>query len=223
MVRAEEFFKGLFEVDLAAGELVAAVEIPAQLKDERSVFLELARRHGDYAIVGSSRSHEALRTQACLFRACEQTRSSQAQVARGGEGRAADARGRSLQLSFDQAAPREGPPRSAHGTGSDHHRDGERHAGDAQRCRAPAPGRFPARRAGAHRLAHRLRARRVRRVHPARQRRHRARLPDARGAGGRLPRGHDRRGCPTRRSSRSCRRPSTRKTRCNAASAPREC
>jgi aerobic carbon-monoxide dehydrogenase medium subunit len=52
MVRAEEFFKGLFEVDLAAGELVAAVEIPAQLKDERSVFLELARRHGDYAIVG---------------------------------------------------------------------------------------------------------------------------------------------------------------------------
>ena len=27
-------------------------EIPAQLKDERSVFLELARRHGAYAIVG---------------------------------------------------------------------------------------------------------------------------------------------------------------------------
>ena len=52
MVRAEEFFKGLFEVDLRAGELVTAVEIPALLKDERSVFLELARRHGDYAIVG---------------------------------------------------------------------------------------------------------------------------------------------------------------------------
>ncbi|HEU4922156.1 MAG TPA: xanthine dehydrogenase family protein subunit M, partial [Burkholderiales bacterium] len=27
-------------------------EIPALLKDERSVFLELARRQGDYAIVG---------------------------------------------------------------------------------------------------------------------------------------------------------------------------
>jgi aerobic carbon-monoxide dehydrogenase medium subunit len=52
MVRAEEFFKGLFEVDLHAGELVTAVEIPALLKDERSVFLELTRRHGDYAIVG---------------------------------------------------------------------------------------------------------------------------------------------------------------------------
>src|SRR5262249_22073789 len=47
LVRAQEFFKGLFEVDLAPGELVAAVEVPAQLKDQRSVFLELARRHGD--------------------------------------------------------------------------------------------------------------------------------------------------------------------------------
>jgi len=26
--------------------------VPAQLKDQRSVFLELARRHGDYAIIG---------------------------------------------------------------------------------------------------------------------------------------------------------------------------
>jgi aerobic carbon-monoxide dehydrogenase medium subunit len=52
MVKAERFFKGLFEVDLQPGELVTAVEIQAQLKDERSVFLELARRHGDYAIIG---------------------------------------------------------------------------------------------------------------------------------------------------------------------------
>jgi carbon-monoxide dehydrogenase medium subunit len=52
MARAEQFFMGLFEVDLQAGELVTAVEIPAQLKDERSVFLELTRRRGDYAIVG---------------------------------------------------------------------------------------------------------------------------------------------------------------------------
>src|SRR5205814_5943619 len=35
-----------------SGELVTAVEIPAQLATERSAFLELARRHGDYAIVG---------------------------------------------------------------------------------------------------------------------------------------------------------------------------
>ena len=52
LVKAETFFKGLFEVDLAPGELIAAVEMPAQLKDQRSAFLELARRHGDYAIVG---------------------------------------------------------------------------------------------------------------------------------------------------------------------------
>jgi carbon-monoxide dehydrogenase medium subunit len=51
-VAAEDFFKGLFEVDLRPGELVVAAEFPAILKDERSVFLELARRHGDYAIIG---------------------------------------------------------------------------------------------------------------------------------------------------------------------------
>jgi carbon-monoxide dehydrogenase medium subunit len=52
IIRAGDFFKGLFEVDLRPGEIVTAVEIPAILKGERSVFLELARRHGDYAIVG---------------------------------------------------------------------------------------------------------------------------------------------------------------------------
>jgi carbon-monoxide dehydrogenase medium subunit len=52
LIRAEDFFKGLFEVDLKAGELVIAVEFVAMLKDERCAFLELARRHGDYAIIG---------------------------------------------------------------------------------------------------------------------------------------------------------------------------
>jgi carbon-monoxide dehydrogenase medium subunit len=51
-VEAKHFFKGLFETDLRPGELVVAMEVPAQLSGERSVFLELARRHGDYAIVG---------------------------------------------------------------------------------------------------------------------------------------------------------------------------
>jgi hypothetical protein len=44
LVKAQHFFKGLFEVDLAPGELVAAVEVPAQLKDQRSVFLEATTR-----------------------------------------------------------------------------------------------------------------------------------------------------------------------------------
>ena len=48
-VPASAFFKGLFETDLRPGELVAAAEFPPA---ERSVFLELARRHGDYAIIG---------------------------------------------------------------------------------------------------------------------------------------------------------------------------
>jgi carbon-monoxide dehydrogenase medium subunit len=51
-VKAREFFKGLFETALAFGELIAAVELPLLGAGYRSVFLELARRHGDYALVG---------------------------------------------------------------------------------------------------------------------------------------------------------------------------
>lgn len=51
-VRAAEFFKGLFETDLRPGELLTAVDFPVAGKTDRSVFLELTRRHGDYAIIG---------------------------------------------------------------------------------------------------------------------------------------------------------------------------
>jgi carbon-monoxide dehydrogenase medium subunit len=51
-VAAEGFFKGLYETDLKAGEVLVAAEFPAQKASDRSAFLELARRHGDYAIVG---------------------------------------------------------------------------------------------------------------------------------------------------------------------------
>lgn len=54
-VAAEKFFKGLFETDLKSGELLVAVEFPAGTKADRSVFLELTRRHGDYAIIGLAR------------------------------------------------------------------------------------------------------------------------------------------------------------------------
>jgi carbon-monoxide dehydrogenase medium subunit len=67
MVRAEDFFKGLFEVDLREGELVVGAEIPAFLKDERSVFLELARRQGDYAIVGLAGVTSASRKRIAFF------------------------------------------------------------------------------------------------------------------------------------------------------------
>ena len=78
MVRAEEFFKGLFEVDLEPGSwwrrsrsraaqgralgVPRACAAPRRLRDRRA-----------------GRSHEALRTQACLFRALEQTCSCQAE------------------------------------------------------------------------------------------------------------------------------------------------
>ena len=48
-VRAVEFFKGLFETDLKQGEILVGAECP---KADKSAFVELTRRHGDYAIVG---------------------------------------------------------------------------------------------------------------------------------------------------------------------------
>jgi carbon-monoxide dehydrogenase medium subunit len=51
-IKAGDFFKGLFETDLKPGELLTAVEFKAQKKDEKSAFLELARRQGDYATIG---------------------------------------------------------------------------------------------------------------------------------------------------------------------------
>lgn len=48
-VKAAQFFKGLFETDLRSAEIIAAAEFPAV---DGSAFVELARRHGDYAIIG---------------------------------------------------------------------------------------------------------------------------------------------------------------------------
>ena len=51
-VPAERFFKALYATDLAPDEILVAAQFPAAAPDARSVFLELARRRGDYAIVG---------------------------------------------------------------------------------------------------------------------------------------------------------------------------
>jgi carbon-monoxide dehydrogenase medium subunit len=51
-VKAREFYRGLFETALGKGEMITAVEFPILGAGYRSAFLELARRHGDYAIVG---------------------------------------------------------------------------------------------------------------------------------------------------------------------------
>jgi carbon-monoxide dehydrogenase medium subunit len=57
-VRAEQFFKGLFETDLKPGELLTAAEFPVAGKSDRSAFHELTRRHGDYAIIGLAAHNE---------------------------------------------------------------------------------------------------------------------------------------------------------------------
>jgi carbon-monoxide dehydrogenase medium subunit len=51
-VKADAFFKGLFETALRPQEMVIAVRVPAANKNTRTGFAELARRHGDYAMVG---------------------------------------------------------------------------------------------------------------------------------------------------------------------------
>jgi aerobic carbon-monoxide dehydrogenase medium subunit len=51
-VAAEDFFKGLYATALKPGELLVAAEFPLSKPGTKSAFGELARRHGDYAMVG---------------------------------------------------------------------------------------------------------------------------------------------------------------------------
>ena len=51
-VKAGDFFKGLFETALGAHDVLTAVRFPAAGAGTRIGFAELARRHGDYAMVG---------------------------------------------------------------------------------------------------------------------------------------------------------------------------
>ena len=51
-VKAGKFFQGLFETALGPHDVLSAVRFPVATADTRVGFAELARRHGDYAIVG---------------------------------------------------------------------------------------------------------------------------------------------------------------------------
>jgi aerobic carbon-monoxide dehydrogenase medium subunit len=51
-VAARDFYKGLFDTDLRAGELIAAVKVAAAQAGTAYGFAELSRRHGDFALVG---------------------------------------------------------------------------------------------------------------------------------------------------------------------------
>jgi len=59
-VAAEDFFKGLYATALKGGELLIAAEFPLPKPGCASAFGELARRHGDYALVGIA-AHGATR------------------------------------------------------------------------------------------------------------------------------------------------------------------
>ena len=58
-IKAADFFKGLFETALQPDEVLTALRVPAAAKDTRVGFAELARRHGDYAMVGLAASARA--------------------------------------------------------------------------------------------------------------------------------------------------------------------
>jgi len=51
-IPAAWFFRGIYTTDLREGEIVTAVAVPVTRTGWRSRFDELARRHGDYALVG---------------------------------------------------------------------------------------------------------------------------------------------------------------------------
>ncbi|MFN3659135.1 MAG: FAD binding domain-containing protein [Pseudolabrys sp.] len=58
-IKAADFFKGLFETALAPQEIVTAIRVPAATAQTRVGFDELARRLGDYALVGLAASARA--------------------------------------------------------------------------------------------------------------------------------------------------------------------
>ena len=58
-IKAQDFFKGLFETALGPQDVLTAIRVPAAGKDTRVGFAELARRQGDYAIVGLAASARA--------------------------------------------------------------------------------------------------------------------------------------------------------------------
>ncbi len=53
-VPAADFFQGLFTVDVAPDEMLVEVRLPPAAAGMGYAFMEVARRHGDYALVGAA-------------------------------------------------------------------------------------------------------------------------------------------------------------------------
>lgn len=54
VISADDFYTGYFDTDLTADELVTAVSFRRLRPGERTAFLEVARRHGDFAICAAA-------------------------------------------------------------------------------------------------------------------------------------------------------------------------
>lgn len=58
-VKADDYFRGLYETAIGPNEMLTAIRVPAAKPEMRYGFSELSRRHGDYAIVGLAASARA--------------------------------------------------------------------------------------------------------------------------------------------------------------------
>ena len=54
VVGADDFFESLFKSAVGDDELLTEIRLPASVKSGRGVFREVARRHGDFALVASA-------------------------------------------------------------------------------------------------------------------------------------------------------------------------
>jgi aerobic carbon-monoxide dehydrogenase medium subunit len=59
MVKADDFFKDLYETALGPRDVLTSIRVPAAGADTRAGFAELARRRGDYAMAGLAASARA--------------------------------------------------------------------------------------------------------------------------------------------------------------------
>src|SRR5437660_11593767 len=66
-IAAQDFFKGLYATALKPGELLVAAEFPLPKPGYASAFGELARRHGDYAMVGGAAPGSGKSVRAAFF------------------------------------------------------------------------------------------------------------------------------------------------------------
>jgi len=66
-VKADDFFKDLYETALGPGDVLTAIRVPAAAKDARAGFGELARRHGDFAMAGVAASRQNANVRLVFF------------------------------------------------------------------------------------------------------------------------------------------------------------